>query len=158
MKCKLNLMQYQRQDIVPPVHKLRLYNGLMHLVPIKWQTSKYLIKWVPLAAPTRTSPQPETSQVPCREHFFNAPSQWEMTLHCNVVSHWQGAYTKLSLTMAGFTWNVMTFITDILRSHLVKQRHIYTQPMTGIFIQNTRAVQLWFVQNSSNIKHGKYCF
>ena len=21
-----------------------------------------------------------------REHFMNAPSQWEMTLHCNVVS------------------------------------------------------------------------
>ena len=32
-------------------------------------------------------------------HIVNAPSQWEMTLHCNIVSHWLGAYTKLSLTM-----------------------------------------------------------
>ena len=26
-----------------------------------------------------------------------APSQWETTLQCNVVSHWLGAYTKWSL-------------------------------------------------------------
>ena len=33
----------------------------------------------------------------CRVHFVYAPSQWETTLHCNVVSHWLGAYTKWSL-------------------------------------------------------------
>ena len=27
------------------------------------------------------------------------PSQWEMTLHCNVVSHWLGTYSKWSLNM-----------------------------------------------------------
>ena len=32
-----------------------------------------------------------------RDHFVYAPSQWETTLQCNVVSHWLGAYTKLSL-------------------------------------------------------------
>ena len=32
-----------------------------------------------------------------RDHFVYAPCQWETTLHCNVVSHWQGAYTKWSL-------------------------------------------------------------
>ena len=32
-----------------------------------------------------------------RDHFVYAPSQWQMTLHCNVVSHWLGAYTKWSL-------------------------------------------------------------
>ena len=26
--------------------------------------------------------------------FFNVLSQWETTLHCNVVSHWLGAYTQ----------------------------------------------------------------
>ena len=31
-----------------------------------------------------------------RVHFVYAPRQWE-TLHCNVVSHWLGAYTKWSL-------------------------------------------------------------
>ena len=29
--------------------------------------------------------------------FVYAPSQWETTLHCNIVSHWLGAYTKWSL-------------------------------------------------------------
>ena len=25
-----------------------------------------------------------------REHSVNAPSQWEVTLHCNIISHWLG--------------------------------------------------------------------
>ena len=29
-----------------------------------------------------------------RDHFVNAPSQWETTLHCNVVSHRLGAFTE----------------------------------------------------------------
>ena len=32
-----------------------------------------------------------------RDNFVYAPSQWEMTLDCNVFSHWLGAYKKLSL-------------------------------------------------------------
>ena len=32
-----------------------------------------------------------------RDHFVYAPSQWQTTLHSNVVSHWLGTYTKLSL-------------------------------------------------------------
>ena len=32
-----------------------------------------------------------------RDHFVNAPSQWEMMLHCKVASHWLYAYTKWSL-------------------------------------------------------------
>ena len=35
----------------------------------------------------------------CRDHFVYVPSQWETTLHCNVVSHWLGTYTKWSLYM-----------------------------------------------------------
>ena len=29
-----------------------------------------------------------------RDRFVYAPSQWDATLHCNVVSHWLGVYTK----------------------------------------------------------------
>ena len=32
-----------------------------------------------------------------RDHFLYAPSQWEATLQCNVVSHGLGAYTEWSL-------------------------------------------------------------
>ena len=38
-----------------------------------------------------------------RGHFVNALSQWETTWHCNVVSHWQDAYTKWSLLLV---WRV----------------------------------------------------
>ena len=31
-----------------------------------------------------------------------APSQWETMLQCNIVSHWLGAFTKLSLLVATF--------------------------------------------------------
>ena len=33
----------------------------------------------------------------CRDHSVYPPSQWEMALHCNTVSHWLGAYTEWSL-------------------------------------------------------------
>ena len=29
-----------------------------------------------------------------RDHFLYAPSQWEATLQCNIVSHWLCAYRK----------------------------------------------------------------
>ena len=32
-----------------------------------------------------------------RDRFVYVLSQWETTLHCNIVSHWLGAYTKWSL-------------------------------------------------------------
>ena len=35
-----------------------------------------------------------------RDHLVNAPSQWETTLQCNVVSHWLGAFTKRSLKLS----------------------------------------------------------
>ena len=38
---------------------------------------------------------------PLQDHFAYAPSQWKRTLHCNVVSHWLGAYAKLSLPLDG---------------------------------------------------------
>ena len=49
-----------------------------------------------------------------RESFVYAPSQWEMTLQCNVVSHWLGAYTEWSLIIIiiivyfpkNYTWYV----------------------------------------------------
>ena len=34
-----------------------------------------------------------------RDLSVDAPSQWETTSHCNVVSHWLGAYTKWSLNI-----------------------------------------------------------
>ena len=32
---------------------------------------------------------------PDRDHFVDAPSQWEMTWQCHVASHWLSAYKKI---------------------------------------------------------------
>ena len=47
----------------------------------------------------------------CRDHFLNVPSQWETTLHCKIISHWLGAYNKLSL-------NCLSNILQLLMLHL----------------------------------------
>ena len=39
-----------------------------------------------------------------RDHFLCVSSQWETTLHCNVVSHWLGAYPKCSLLIIWFVY------------------------------------------------------
>ena len=44
----------------------------------------------------------------CRDHFVYAPSQWKTTAHCNVVSHWLGAYAKWSLHTRSSTNHVNT--------------------------------------------------
>ena len=32
-----------------------------------------------------------------RDHYVHALSQWETAFHCNVVSHWLGAYTEWNI-------------------------------------------------------------
>ena len=41
----------------------------------------------------------------CSNHSAYAPSQWETTLHCNVVSDWLGIYIKWSLTWGADLWS-----------------------------------------------------
>ena len=58
-----------------------------------WENSVRIVK-VPISS--RKSPLSSCSCI-ARDPFVNAPSQWETTLHSNVISHWLGAYTKWSL-------------------------------------------------------------
>ena len=71
---------------------------------------------------------------PGRDHFAYAPSQWETTLYCNVISYWQGAFTELSLPwiynvihghclvlfwlcwlgLCGFTWYIYPYPSGLL--------------------------------------------
>ena len=44
----------------------------------------------------------KSTRTPCfdgwyRGHSVYVPSQWEMVLHCNTISHWLGAYSEWSL-------------------------------------------------------------
>ena len=43
-----------------------------------------------------------------RDHFVYAPSKWETKLHCNVISHWLGAYTKWSLLVEVMACHYLT--------------------------------------------------
>ena len=45
-----------------------------------------------------------------RDHFVYTPSQWEMTLQCNVISHWLDAYTRWSRNMF-FLSGEATYVT-----------------------------------------------
>ena len=38
------------------------------------------------------------------DHSEYAPSQWEMALHCNAISHWLGAYMEWFLDLTSMTW------------------------------------------------------
>ena len=50
----------------------------------------------------------------CRDDFVYVFGQWETLLHCNVTSHWQGAYTKWSLIKAGTCNCIHCFMHDII--------------------------------------------
>ena len=58
-----------------------------------------------------------------RDHFVYAPSQWEMRLQCNVVSHWPSAYTKWSLIM----------MTSLHGNHWSSVDSIHKGPVMGSF-------------------------
>ena len=47
-----------------------------------------------------------------RDHFVYAPSQWETTLQCNVVSHWLGAFRK---------WTLYSGCSDLLAQDMLVQ-------------------------------------
>ena len=47
------------------------------------------------------------------------PSQWEMTLHCNVISHWLGTHTQWSLLQ----WCIHQCITLDLHDDVIKWKH-----------------------------------
>ena len=49
------------------------------------------------------------------DHYVYAPSQWEMMLHCNIISHWLGAYTKLSL----ISYHMFHFLPYLHSAHFL---------------------------------------
>ena len=78
---------YWYKDAILPAYK----NGATKM------TAYYHHNWSEFRIMVRPITVPYISRVH-RDHFVYAPSQWEMTLPCNVISHWLGAYTKWSLS------------------------------------------------------------
>ena len=65
-----------------------------------------------------------------RDHFVYVPSQWEMTLHCNVIFNWVGSYTKLSL-------GKMLFILK------QEQYSIFSHLLSWRVVAQNRALEWW---------------
>ena len=76
---------------------LKMCSSVSHSA-LPWETSKPRGRLLLSKSrrPCLTRPYKGSMYVQNRDHFVYAPSQWETTLQCNVVSHWLGAYTKYS--------------------------------------------------------------
>ena len=89
-----------------------------------------------------------------RDHFVYAPSQWETTLHCNIFSHWLGAYTKWSLYKAhsrhdhsSLPWYIPQYYTN---SRMVKIT--YCVIVTGMSkFQREMLNNHWFKRHRINM-------
>ena len=58
------------------------------------------------------------------DHYVYAPSQWEMMLHCNIISHWLGAYTKLSL----ISYHMFHFLPYLHSAHFLQNLVLHMKP------------------------------
>ena len=92
--------------------KRKNFNYLLHLIVEKWSKKQtygfIIIDWFISSSIENLSKERVRAIPPFyfRDHFVYAPSQWETTLQCNVVSHWLGAHTKWSfyLLHAAMFW------------------------------------------------------
>ena len=64
---------------------------------LRWTISNCLCHDHLTMTHTMNTDQDLTHSIWPKDNFVYAPSQWETTLQCNVVSHWLGAYTKWPL-------------------------------------------------------------
>ena len=93
-------------------------------------------------------------------HFVYAPSQWETTLYCNVVSHWLGAYTKLFLDVY---WNILIFcihLTHISPRMTVSLHHSCEYVISAKYTINcdfTNPIQIYCVPKFTYYIYTCFC-
>ena len=51
-----------------------------------------------------------------RDDFVYAPSQWKTMLHCNIVSHWLGAYKKIPVKIL---WSLRCSFCGAISLHIL---------------------------------------
>ena len=71
-----------------------------------------------------------------RDGSVYTPSQWEMALHCNAISHWLGAYTKLALHIISLAMLVL--------HHSKQHGSICEAADTGAHLVLPGHQQLWY--------------
>ena len=72
-----------------------------------------------------------------RDHFVHAPSQWEMTLQCDLIIHWLDACTEGSLLhywpfVQGIHWWLVDFVHKVTVIQVV---FLYHNVMVGILVK-----------------------
>ena len=87
-----------------------------------------------------------------RDHFVYAPSQWEMALQCNAISHWLGAYTEWSLwttTKNRKVWIVSTLLQACCMTELTVQAKLFlvTQGKESILTELPCLISKTFLLN-----------
>ena len=91
-----------------------------------------------------------------RYHFVHAPSQWEMTLHWNVIAHWLGAYTKWSLQVDTLDYRYIAVIYNAIThtgQHcvtMVKLRQDFVFTNTTHISPSRASYGVSFVRSSKN--------
>ena len=58
---------------------------------------------------------------------MNVPSQWETILHCNVISHWLGTYTKRSSNVSPLMYIIICGANALLKPTPIS--HTYIKPV-----------------------------
>ena len=64
----------------------------------------------------------------CRDYSVYVPSQWEMVLQCNTISHWLDAYTEWSLLCV--FWMILTVL---YQSYIYKRHTTALLPVWNIW-------------------------
>ena len=67
-----------------------------------------------------------------RDYSLYAPSQWEMALHCNAISHWLSAYTEWSLNIQEWCHFVFVFPHNVTENKF-KSRTTIEYPSLFLF-------------------------
>ena len=83
---------YKDQTVMRPFYDWYLYNQSHYT----WKQYRVNIYEVLLETQERNF---YAEMGPCWDHPVYVPSQWEMALHCNTISHWLDTYTGWSLDM-----------------------------------------------------------
>ena len=64
-----------------------------------------------------------------RDKFEHAPSQWEKTSQCNIISHWLGAYTLVRWLLVGWCLNgTRISVTIIMHAKICQLESVMTDP------------------------------
>ena len=78
-----------------------------------------------------------------QDHSVYAPSQWEMALHCNAISHWLGAYTEWSLHEDKLSWKLFSELLEFLgKASILKLCNIELSVMSSFDVFITLTIKL----------------